>query len=234
MSNNYSEYRTTIFQSRDDRDVWVTQCKITRLSSPDWLSRYDLEGFEPIGDRCLRVWHNGNVNTAHASKLLGVNNQLAAQCPELPCLGSHHVEGNEYCFDIGVDGKHLSFDDFPLMMSDGAEADKLSCYRAWLEDIKKVVSSDVPVHVHEWSTKSFQLSGFLSVMNQFSTARGLLSYAKTDVQIVSLYEILLEIMREALDAYKRYEIAPEPVRVDNDCGGADGAESSMNAALRKA
>lgn len=26
MSNNYSEYRTTIFQSRDARDVWVTQC----------------------------------------------------------------------------------------------------------------------------------------------------------------------------------------------------------------
>ena len=233
MSNNYSEYRTTIFQSRDDRDVWVTQCTIARAASPDWLRKDDLEGFEQIGDRCLRVWHDGNVNTAYASKLLGVNSQLAAQCPELPWLGSHRVEGDEYCFDIGVDGKDLSFDEFPIMMAGDDNDSKVACYKAWLEDIRKVVSSDTTVRVKEWSSKADELSNFLSVINRFKAAQALIHYTKTDVQIVSLYEIILEIMRSAVDAYKCYEIAPDNIELVT-LQRPNETESSAKAALRKA
>ena len=231
MSNNYSEYRTTIFPSRDERDVWVTQCLIAKSASPEWTR--DKENFEAIGDRCLRVWHNGNVNSAHASKLLLINNQLTDRHPELPWLGSHHVEGNEYCFDIGIDGKHLSFDGFSIMMSDGSDEGKIACYKEWLEDIRKVVDSNKPVHVKEWSTKATELSSFLSIMDQFNSAQALTRYTKTDVQIVSLYEILLEIMSSAVDAYKRYEIAPDNMNLDT-LHQTGETESSMKAALRKA
>jgi len=231
MSNNCSETRTTIFPTREDLDVWVTQCLITKAASPEWIS--GIENFEVIGERCLKIWHEGNVHTWGVSKLLQVNNQLTDQCPELPWLGSHHVEGNEYCFDIGIDGKNLSFDDFPIMMSDGSNEDKVNCYKVWLEDIRKVVSSDAPVHVREWSSKASELSSFLSVMNQFRSAQALISYTKTDVQIVSLYEILLEIMRSAVDAYKRYEITPDIMNHVN-LQQADETEASMKAALSKA
>lgn len=231
MSNNYSEYRTTIFPTRDDRDVWVTQSTIAKAASSKWIR--DIEGFDVIGDRCLRVWHNGNVKTAHESKLLLINNQLTDQRPELPWLGSHHVEGNVYCFDIGIDGKHLSFDEFPIIMAGDDDDSKIACYKAWLEDIRKVVSSDAPVHVREWSSKASELSSFLSVINRFKTAQALIHYTKTDVQIVSLYEILLEIMRSAVDAYKCYEITPDNIELVT-LQQTDETESSMKTALRKA
>lgn len=230
MSNNYSEYRTTIFPSRDDRDVWVTQCAIAKAASPEWFN--DIENFESIGDRCLRVWHNGNIGTASASKLLLINNHLTSQRPDLPWLGSHHVEGNEYCFDMGIDGKHVSFDSFPIMMSSD-DAGKISCYKKWLENIRKVVSSDTHVHIDEWNTKEIALSSFLTVMDQFNTAQDLVRYAKTDIQIESMHKILLEVMREAIDAFKRYEETPASVNIV-DLRQNDAARDVMKTTLRKA
>jgi len=231
MSNNYSESRTTIFPTREDRDVWVTQCLIAKAASPEWIS--GIENFEVIGERCLKIWHEGNVHTWGVSKLLQVNNQLTDQCPELPWLGSHRVEGNEYCFDIGIGGKHLSFDEFPIMMAGDDDERKIDCYKSWLEDFRKVVASNTPVHIREWSSKSSELSNFLSVINRFRSAQALISYTKTDLQIVSLYEILLEIMRGAIDAYKCYEITPDNTNLDT-VHQADETESSMKATLRKA
>jgi len=231
MSNNYSESRTIIFPSREDRDVWITQCLIAKAWSPKSLS--DIENFEVIGDLCLTIWHNGNVNTWGMSKLLQVNNQLAELRLNYPSIGSHHVEGNEYYFDICVNGVLLSFDDFPIIMSGGSDEGKIDCYKAWLEDIRKVITSDTPVRVEEWSSKASELSSFLSVMNQFRSAQALISYTKTDVQIVSLYEILLETMRSAVDAYKRYEITPDSMN-HVTLQQADEMEASTKAALSKA
>lgn len=231
MSNNYSEYRTTIFPSRDERDVWVTRCLIAKSASPEWS--HDIENFEVIGDRCLRVWHNGNVGTANSSKLLLINNQLTDRHPALPWLGSHHVEGNEYCFDMGINGKHVSFDSFPIMMSGEDEEYKIRCYKTWLENIRKVIASNTHVHVDDWSTKETALSNFLSIMNQFSTAQALVRYAKTDVQIESMYQILLQIMCEAIDTFKLYEASPTSMNIV-DLERRDTSSDLMKTTLRNA
>lgn len=209
MSNNYSEYRTTIFQSRDARDVWVTHCTIARAASPGWLSRDNIEGFEQIGDRCLRVWHDGSVNTAYASKLLGINSQLAAQCPELPWLGSHRVEGDEYCFDIGLNGKHLSFDEFPIMMAGDDDDSKFNCYESWVVKMRGAITLDEPVALDEFSTKDRARNNFARECEKLASASGLLQYAKTDAQIDSFHSIMVEIMRDVIRSYDRYQTAGE-------------------------
>ena len=205
MSNNYSESRTTIFPSQDARDVWVTQCTIARAASPDWLSKSNLEGFEKIGDRCLRVWHDGNVNTAYASKLLLINNQLADKCPELPWLGSRRVEGGEYCFDIGINGKDLSFNEFPVMMADDDNDSKFDFYKSWVVKMHEVITLDEPVALHEFSTKNSARNDFTRGCEKLASANGLLRYAKTDTQIESFYLIVVEIMRDVIRSYVRYQ-----------------------------
>ena len=205
MSNNYSESRTTIFPSREDRDVWVTQCMIAQASSPDWLRKDDLEGFEQIGDRCLRVWHNGNVNTAYASKLLVINNQLADQRPELPWLGSHRVEGGEYCFNIGINGKDLSFDEFPIMMAGDDDDSKFDCHEIWVVKMREAITLDEPVVLDEFSTKDIARKDFTRECEKLASASGLLCYAKTDTQIESFYLIVVEIMRDVIRSYVRYQ-----------------------------
>lgn len=208
MSNNYSEYRTTIFPSQDDRDAWVTQCKIARAASHDWLRKDNLEGFEPIGDRCLRIWHDGNVKTASVSKLLQINNQLADQRPELPWLGSHRIEGNEYCFDYGVNGKDLSFDEFPIMMAADDDASKFDCYKSWAVKICEAITVDRTDTPDDFLTKDWAGNNFLRKCENFASASGLLRYAKTDTQIESFHSIMVEIMRDIIRSYNLYEILP--------------------------
>ena len=206
MSNNYSEYRTTIFPSQDARDVWVTQCTIARAASPDWLSKSNLEGFEKIGDRCLRVWHDGNVNTAYASKLLLINNQLADKCPELPWLGSRRVEGGEYCFDIGINGKDLSFNEFPIMMAGDDDDSKFDCHESWVVKMREAITLDEPVVLDEFSTKDIARKDFTRECEKLASASGLLCYAKTDTQIESFHSIMVEIIRDVIRSYDSFRM----------------------------
>jgi hypothetical protein len=245
MSNNYSEYRTTIFPSREDRDVWLTQCHIARAGSAKWLS--ECEGFDPVGDRCLKIWHNGNVNTGHTSKLLQVNNQLTEQCPTYPWLGSHHVEGNEYCFDICVNGVLLSFDDFSIMMSDDNEDSLLQSYECWVRDMQKVFTSDdLTAETHQkcgdrlLETRDYLRADFLHVIKKFNAAQSLVKDAKTDTQLISLYEILVNVMRDVVVAHRRYEAAPEYAdeqdelrRVELDSGVKEKLRIAWEASQKK-
>jgi len=201
MSNNYSQYRTTIFPSQEDRDVWVTQCLIARAASPEWLSKDDLEGFEQIGDRCLRIWHDGNVNTAYASKLLQVNNQLADKCPELSWLGSHRVEGNEYCFNIGINGKDFSFNEFPIMMDGNDNDSKFDYYESLVGKMREAVTFDEPVALDEFLTKDRARNDFTRKCKKLESVSGLLHYAKTDAQVESFHSIMIEIIRDVIRSY---------------------------------
>lgn len=224
MSNNYSEYRTTIFPSRENRDVWVTKCIIARAASPEWLTDDPtIEGFEPIGERCLRIWHNYNVKTAYASKLLEVNRQLSEFQPQLPWIGNHHVEGEKYCFDIGINGKHLSLDSFPLMMHDAIDCDdghyglrdSFFTYKSWISEISKILTPDAEITPSRWG-KDFTRDNFIGVMRSIEGASKLLKYAKTDTQIETLHEILVSMMRDAIVSYETYVMTPTDVKIFED------------------
>jgi hypothetical protein len=133
------------------------------------------------------------------------------------------------------------------MMSDDNEDSLLQSYECWVRDMQKVfTSNDLTAETHQkccdrlLETRDYLRSDFLHVIKKFNAARSLVEDAKTDTQLISLYEILVNVMRDVVVAHRRYEAAPEYAdeqdelrRVELDSGVKEKLRIAWEASQKK-
>lgn len=206
MSNNFSQSATILFLNKEERDSCIVMLAKSNSSTPRVNDPY--EGFSSVGDRCLTVWHSGNTNTAKNSKLLETLELIFDSQPNLPCIGSHHLEGNAYCFDISTRGQTLSFNKFNMIMMND-EATLVQTYASWAEKIQNVfpplkksrMSIDLSTDYGQFLKHSFVES-----VNNLMNVHKLVSIVSSDQQMTSIFEMLEVCLQTISDKY--YQIEP--------------------------
>jgi len=204
MSNNFSQRVTILFLNKEERDNCVVMIAKSNSSTPRLND--PCEGFNTVGDRCLTVWHSGNTKTARNSKLLETLELIFHLHPNLPWVGSHHLEGNKYCTDIKMRGQTLSFDNFNIIMD---ESTLLQTYATWAEKIQNVfpplnkprMSTDLSTNLEQFLEHSFVES-----VNNLMNVHKLVRIVSSDQQMTSIFEILEVCLQTISDKY--YQIEP--------------------------